>query len=168
MIVDVFSKLDYPLVVIGDGPELEKLRVAKTPNIDILGWQPDDVVRDMLGRAKAFVHVAEEDFGIAPVEAQAAGCPVIAYSRGGVLETIIPGKTGFFFSEQNVASLGRAIEDYASGTYTFITSDLIENAMRFRRERFDLEFANFVERSQEEFMSQSQLPIDPDSDVNGK
>jgi glycosyltransferase involved in cell wall biosynthesis len=155
MIVDVFSKLDYPLVVIGEGPELDKIASIRAPNISILGWQSDEVVREMLGRAKAFVHAAEEDFGIAAVEAQASGCPVIAYGRGGLLETVIPGKTGIFFAEQNAASLQKVVEEFESGAYAFKTSELRSNADRFRRERFERELGTFVERAWQEFVSQS-------------
>jgi glycosyltransferase involved in cell wall biosynthesis len=83
LIVEAFSRLGLPLVIVGDGPEQESLRSRSAANIRFLGRQPQQALQELLGRAKAFVHMAEEDFGIAPVEAQAAGCPVIAYGRGG-------------------------------------------------------------------------------------
>ncbi|MCH7587365.1 MAG: glycosyltransferase [Chloroflexi bacterium] len=168
MIIDVFSKLDYPLMVIGDGPELENLSSLATPNIDILGWQSDEVVREMLGRAKAFIQVAEEDFGIASVEAQASGCPVIAFGRGGVLETVIPGKTGVFFDEQIPASLQKVVQDFESGAYKFKTTDLLANVERFRRERFELEFGDFVDRAWEEFVIDPQFTTEHGSNAEAR
>lgn len=115
MIVRAFSQMpDKNLVVIGDGPEFDKIKSAAGPNVTIMGYQPFDVLRDRMQRAKAFVFAAEEDFGIAPVEAQACGTPVIAYGKGGALETVrgqIHGveATGLFFKEQTVESLCEAI-----------------------------------------------------------
>jgi glycosyltransferase involved in cell wall biosynthesis len=151
LIVKAFSEFDLPLVVIGDGPEYDRISREITPNIQLMGWQPDHVAQEMLGRAKAFIHMAEEDFGIAPVEAQAAGCPVIAYGRGGVLETVLPGKTGVYFEDQSVKSLGKAVGEYEDGIYRFDIKDLRANAERFRKERFKGEFAKFVDRAWEEF-----------------
>ncbi|MGE4530468.1 MAG: glycosyltransferase family 4 protein, partial [Acidithiobacillus sp.] len=89
LIVDAFSNMpDKRLVVIGDGPDMKKIRSKAGANIQFLGYQPFDVLRDYMQRAKAFVFAAEEDFGITPVEAQACGTPVIAYGRGGALETV--------------------------------------------------------------------------------
>ncbi|HCD5240017.1 TPA: glycosyltransferase, partial [Klebsiella pneumoniae] len=89
LIVEAFSKMpEKKLVVIGDGPEMSKIRKIAGANIEILGFQPNDVMEEYMMDAKAFVFAAEEDFGITPVEAQACGTPVIAFGKGGVLETI--------------------------------------------------------------------------------
>ncbi|HFK8743781.1 TPA: glycosyltransferase family 4 protein, partial [Klebsiella pneumoniae] len=110
LIVEAFSKMpEKKLVVIGDGPEMSKIRKIAGANIEILGFQPNDVMEEYMMDAKAFVFAAEEDFGITPVEAQACGTPVIAFGKGGVLETIKnlgqEEPTGLFFYEQNIDSL---------------------------------------------------------------
>src|SRR4028119_1170995 len=89
LIVQAFNQLGRPLVVIGDGPELEAIGKLAGPNVQILGFQPDPVVEQYMAQAKAFVYAACEDFGIALVEAQACGTPVIAYGAGGALETVL-------------------------------------------------------------------------------
>ncbi|HBR3283618.1 TPA: glycosyltransferase, partial [Klebsiella pneumoniae] len=109
LIVEAFSKMpEKRLVVIGDGPEMSKIRKIAGANIEILGFQPNDVMEEYMMDAKAFVFAAEEDFGITPVEAQACGTPVIAFGKGGVLETIKnlgqEEPTGLFFYEQNIDS----------------------------------------------------------------
>ncbi|HCD2491919.1 TPA: glycosyltransferase family 4 protein, partial [Klebsiella pneumoniae] len=109
LIVEAFSKMpEKKLVVIGDGPEMSKIRKIAGANIEILGFQPNDVMEEYMMDAKAFVFAAEEDFGITPVEAQACGTPVIAFGKGGVLETIKnlgqEEPTGLFFYEQNIDS----------------------------------------------------------------
>lgn len=118
LIVDAFARMpERKLVVIGDGPEMEKIRAKATPNVKLMGYQSSEVMRDHMARAKAFVFPAEEDFGIVPVEAQACGTPVIAFGRGGALETVRgdasdPQRTGLFFYEQSVESLCDAVERF--------------------------------------------------------
>ncbi len=114
LIIRAFNQLKLPLVVIGTGPELEKSRQLAEPHIQVLGWQPDDVVEKYMSQAKAFVYAAYEDFGIAVVEAQACGTPVIAYGAGGALETVRDIRveedgTGIFFPEQTEAALVEAV-----------------------------------------------------------
>jgi glycosyltransferase involved in cell wall biosynthesis len=101
LIVSTFADLpDKQLVVIGDGPEMAKIQQIAAPNVTLLGYQPFSVLREHLQNARAFIFAAEEDFGILPVEAQAAGTPVIAYGRGGALETVLDNQTGLFFSSR--------------------------------------------------------------------
>jgi glycosyltransferase involved in cell wall biosynthesis len=109
LILQAFAKMpNKKLVVIGEGPEWNKAKVFAGPNITMLGYQSEEVLKDYMQRAKAFVFAAEEDFGIAPLEAQACGTPVIAFGKGGALETIRgqnnPTPTGLFFYEQSVES----------------------------------------------------------------
>jgi glycosyltransferase involved in cell wall biosynthesis len=151
MIVEAFACMpDKQLIVIGEGPELEKCRSVSASNVDILGWQPFDVLRDHMQRAKAFVFAAEEDFGITPVEAQACGTPVIAYGKGGVLETVIQdtiGKcapTGIFYSEQTISSLQEAVKYFEQSISNYDPAFCRENALRFSCERFKVEFTRFV------------------------
>ena len=150
LIVEAFAAMPHRrLVVIGDGPEMEAVREAAAPNITILGKQPDAVVTTHLQRAKAFVFAAEEDFGIAPVEAQSCGTPVIAYGKGGALETIRgedgPGQTGVFFREQSLSAIIDAV-NHLDERYAFITPQACRaNAERFGVKRFRTEIAEFVE-----------------------
>ena len=147
LIVEAFSKLGLPLIVVGDGPEYEHLARLAKPNVRLLGWQSDRQIRGLLGKAKAFVHAAEEDFGIAIVEAQAAGCPAIAYGGGGALETVISGSTGVFFPQQTVESLVESVERFESSETIFDTSDLRWNAGRFSKKRFQHEVIDLVSRT---------------------
>lgn len=139
MIVEAFGAMpEKRLVVIGDGPDFEKIRAKALPNVRMMGYQPFTVLRDHMQRAKAFVFAAEEDFGIAPVEAQACGTPVIAFGKGGALETVRgldqDGEvTGVFFGEQSVVALCEAVD-------TFERLPTIEpNLCRKNAERFSID-----------------------------
>jgi glycosyltransferase involved in cell wall biosynthesis len=116
LIVEAFSSTpDRKLVVIGDGPEMPRIRRLAGPNVSFLGYQKTGVLKDYLQRARAFVFAAEEDFGIIPLEAQACGTPVIAFGRGGALETVVAQSetpTGVFFYSQTVPSLLDAIRHF--------------------------------------------------------
>jgi glycosyltransferase involved in cell wall biosynthesis len=108
LIVSSFQKLkDKKLIVVGDGPEMKKIAALAGgyPNISVLGYQDDKSLLSYMSNAKAFVFAAEEDFGIMPVEAQATGTPVLAYGKGGSLETVVDGVTGLFFTEQSAESI---------------------------------------------------------------
>lgn len=126
MIVEAFVAIpERQLVVIGDGPELERVKALAggASNITILGYQPTEVLADYMARARAFVFAAEEDFGITPVEAQACGTPVIAYGAGGVLETVMSyadskKRTGLFFRNQTVDAVRDAVHKFeAAGEF---------------------------------------------------
>jgi len=150
LIVEAFAHLpDKKLLVIGDGPEMEKIKRLAGKNVELLGYQSDEKVREYLGKAKALIFAADEDFGIVPVEAQAAGTPVVAYGKGGVLETVIDGKTGVFFEEQTVSSLIGALEKFDK--LLFNPQVIRQNAERFNGARFKREFKQFVEKRWEEF-----------------
>lgn len=144
VVVEAFSRLGLSLKVIGEGPEKERLQKRAAPNVEFLGFQSDQRVAEILMRARGFVCAAEEDFGIAMVEAQAAGCPVIAYQAGGALETVIEGTTGLFFEKQSAGSLIEVIQQFRDATHCFQPRDLIENAQRFSKERFRKSFREFV------------------------
>jgi glycosyltransferase involved in cell wall biosynthesis len=145
LIVEAFSRLGLPLVVIGDGPGGIRLREKCARNVQFLGRQPDSVVKDYMERCKAFVFAAEEDFGITPVEAQAAGAPVIAYGRGGVLDTVIPGTTGFFFGTQTVEALTSAVTSFEANECKIDPEVIRKNAERFRPEAFTRQFGCLLE-----------------------
>ena len=149
MIVEAFSQLsDKQLVVIGDGPEFLRIKGKATPNVHMLGYQSDDSLRHHMQHARAFVFAAQEDFGIAPVEAQACGTPVIAYRKGGVVESIrgldAEHPTGVLFAEPTVAGLIEAIELFEKNQERISPSACRENATRFAPDRFRAEFAGFV------------------------
>ncbi|MBI4843564.1 MAG: glycosyltransferase family 4 protein [Nitrospirae bacterium] len=151
IIAEAFSDNGLPLVIIGDGPDYEKVRAKAKgkKNIALLGFQAGEVMKEYMRKAKAFVFAAEEDFGIVPVEAQACGTPVIAYGKGGALETVISpdeaeGPTGVFFNEQNSRSLNEAVERFESNRDKFDPHKIRANAERFGIERFRKEFRDFV------------------------
>jgi len=144
IIVEAFSHLGFPLLIVGDGPELHRLRDLATPNIHFLGYQSDEKVVELLGKARGFICAAEEDFGIAIVEAQSAGCPVVAYGKSGALETVVDGVTGIFFSEQSSQCLMEAIQRFEGIYPGFCISDLKRNAKKFDRVSFIRQFSEFV------------------------
>lgn len=159
VIVEAFSHMpDKRLVVIGDGPEFNKVKSRAGRNVELLGYQPFDVLRDSMQRAKAFLFAAEEDFGILPVEAQACGTPVIAYGRGGSLETVVPlwepgalrserddPPTGLFFREQSPQRIISAIGLFEKNRDKFDGQQIRNHAIKFSRERFEQEFKDFVD-----------------------
>ncbi|WP_217478973.1 glycosyltransferase family 4 protein [Enterobacter chuandaensis] len=150
LIVEAFSQMpDKKLIVIGDGPEMKKIQSKVKDNVTLLGYQPFSVLKEHMQNAKAFVFAAEEDFGIIPVEAQACGTPVIAFGKGGALETVRPvgveNPTGIFFEQQTVTSLRDAVDEFEKTQSLFTPNACRENAERFSRARFDQEFRNFVE-----------------------
>lgn len=155
LIVEAFSKMpEKRLIVIGDGPDMEKIKEKAGKNVEMLGYQPFSVLKDMMQRAQAFVFAAEEDFGIIPVEAQACGTPVIAFGKGGVLETVIeegPAPTGLFFMDQTVSSLCMAVHEFEKRRHLFLPKNCRENSERFSIERFNSEFSNYVNAKWEDF-----------------
>ncbi|MBN8579592.1 MAG: glycosyltransferase [Anaerolineae bacterium] len=144
-IVKAFNVLGMPLVIVGDGPDLPAIRRIAKENIKLLGYQPDSVVTDLMNRAKAFVYMATEDFGIAMVEAQAAGCPVIAYYKGGASEIVRDGETGLLFKEQTAESLIEATTRFE--TMKLNSKAASNNAARFSAERFRREFSDHIEKN---------------------
>ncbi len=145
MIAEAFAKMPTRrLVIIGDGPEMNRVRAAAAPNIQVLGYQPFTVLRDYLQRAKALVFAAEEDFGILPVEAMACGTPVIAYARGGILDIVVPGQTGVFFEEQSVEGIIDAVESADPELRQFDPAAIRSHAELYGPERFRSEFSAVV------------------------
>ncbi|MEB3329776.1 MAG: glycosyltransferase [Candidatus Sericytochromatia bacterium] len=144
LVIEAFNRLGWPLVVIGDGKERHTLEARACANIRFLGRQPDEVVRRHLATCKGFVFPGIEDFGIAPVEAMAAGSPVIALSRGGAAETVRDGETGVLFSEQSVAALIAALHR-ASGI-SFDRARIRQHAFQFSTARFEREFLALLAR----------------------
>ena len=174
MIVEAFSRTpERKLVVIGDGPEMAKIRALAGPNVTLLGYQPFDVLHDHLQRAKAFVFAAEEDFGIAPVEAQACGTPVIAYGKGGVRESVrvapCPQPTGMFFDTQTSDALIETITRFeAMPAGMFDPAACRTNAQRFSGERFRVAFSQFVMDGYRRLQADLIMPADGESSPSMK
>ncbi len=152
LIVEAFSQRpDLRLVVIGEGPERGRIQAKAGANVECLGYQPLEVVRTYMQRARAFVFAAQEDFGIVSVEAQACGTPVIAYGRGGSTETVIPGETGLWFPEQTVASLLEALKIFESAPLPFSVTTLRQHAEQFAAPRFRQQLLDLIDQSWQEF-----------------
>ncbi len=151
LIVEAFSRTpERKLVVIGDGPEMQKIRAKAGPNVEIMGYQPFAVLHDRMRRAKAFVFAAEEDFGISVVEAQACGTPVIAYGKGGALETVLEPTshahpTGLFFDEQTPHAIVAAVDEFERAPQRFAPRACRANAERFSADTFRQRFLDYVE-----------------------
>jgi glycosyltransferase involved in cell wall biosynthesis len=159
LIVDSFAQMPHRrLVIIGDGPDATKIRARLTPNIQFLGHQPLPVLREHLRQARAFVFAAEEDFGIAPLEAQACGTPVIALGRGGVRESVRgldqADPTGVFFLEQTVPALRSAVDEFEQAADRLTPDACRSNALRFEAPRFRRQFRSYVESQWQEFRSE--------------
>ncbi|WP_341733617.1 glycosyltransferase [Microcoleus sp. EPA2] len=158
-IVQAFNQMGHHLIVIGTGPELEMMRQLAKPNVQILGWQPAEVVEKYMAQAKAFVYAACEDFGIALVEAQACGTPVIAYAAGGALETVRDIRqhpetgTGLFFASQTPSALVAAVEEFEQLQSKFQPEIGRLHAEEFAPEVFRQRYLAFVEESYQEFHS---------------
>lgn len=164
LIVEAFSQMpNKKLVVIGDGPDFEKIRTKAGRNVALLGYQPYEVLKDYMQRARAFVFAAEEDFGIAPLEAQACGTPVIAYGKGGALETIRglnnDKPSGVFFDQQTVTSLIDAVRKFEKDHQKITPQGCRENTLRFSPERFRKEFHEFVKQQLELFENRSKIQL---------
>lgn len=147
LVVEAFNRMPHRrLVVIGEGPGLGRIKAIAAGNIEILGYQTAEVLKECMRKARAFVFAAEEDFGIAPVEAQACGTPVVAFAKGGALETVVKDKTGVFFEEQSIGSLIETVRRFEALADRLDPTEIRKNAERFGIKRFQDEFKGFVER----------------------
>lgn len=152
LIVEAFTKMpDKQLIVIGDGPDFEKIKAVAGPNVNMLGYQSHNVLLDHMQRAKCFVFAAEEDFGITPVEAMACGTPVMAYGKGGALETVVgdassPNSTGIFFDSQTVESIVKAVQHFEEHQGSYLPENCRQRAEQFSNQHFRDAFTSAVER----------------------
>jgi glycosyltransferase involved in cell wall biosynthesis len=140
--VRAFNELGLPLVIIGDGRDRDSLRALARPNIKFLGHVPDEKIGDYFARCRAFILPGQEDFCIAPVEAQAAGRPVIAYAAGGALDTVREGVTGNFFHEQTPEALIKAIKEFDETGYA--PAVIRRHAERFDKRVFKERISEFI------------------------
>jgi glycosyltransferase involved in cell wall biosynthesis len=146
VIVNAFAQMpDKKLVVIGDGPDLKKVKRIATGNVELLGYLPFEDLRHHLSTAKAFVFAAEEDFGIIPVEAQACGTPVIAYGQGGVRESVVQDVTGVFFDEQTPQAIVEAVKYFENHQHLFNAAAISKHAARFSVDNFKRSFKAHVD-----------------------
>ncbi|HNT29636.1 MAG TPA: glycosyltransferase [bacterium] len=143
LVIEAFNELNLPLKIAGDGPEYSKLkRLAKKNNIEFLGKISEKDKSDLMSRCQAFIFPPEEDFGIAPVEAMAAGRPVIALGKGGALETVVKDVTGVFFAEQNAELLRETVRTFRPDVYD--PKVIRTHAQKFSREAFKHNISAFI------------------------
>ncbi len=153
LIVDAFAKmLDKKLVVIGSGPEKEKIIAKATPNIDVIGYQDFDSLKSYMEKAKAFVFAAEEDFGIIVVEAMACDTPVIAGNYGGTAESVVDGVTGILFPEQSVDSIVEAVKRFDVISHSMNYPEIRFHAEKFSRQTFEHKINDYVEEKLKTFL----------------
>ncbi|HSF57113.1 MAG TPA: glycosyltransferase, partial [Candidatus Binatia bacterium] len=152
--IRAFNEMRVPLKIVGEGPSRSRLERSAGPNIEFLGWVDDAQLADLYGSCQALVFPGEEDFGIVPLEAQASGRPVIAYAKGGVLETVIPLKasaenggapSGIFFAQQTPQHLIEAVELYQQMQSVFEPSKIREHAAQFSAQRFREQVHDYVQ-----------------------
>ena len=151
LIVEAFNTMpDRKLVVIGKGEEYEEIKYIAKQNIEVRGYQDDTQLIETMQKAKAFIYMALEDFGIVPVEAMACGTPVIGYGVGGLRDTVINKETGLFFNEQSIASLCLAIDEFEKLHFDY--KQISAYAQRFSKERFGDEFIKFYGKVYESYL----------------
>jgi len=143
-VVEAFNELKLPLIVVGAGKQEKYLRNMAGDNVRIVGWQSDEKIKDYLNEARAFVFPAVDDFGIAPVEAMLQGVPVIALRAGGSVEYVEEGKTGEFFEEASSKDIQKAIKKFITQEKNYKQGDIIKQAKRFSKERFQRELTDFL------------------------
>ena len=161
ILVKSFIKLSYPLIIVLEGPEKEKIKKLAGPNIKIMGYLDDLTVKELMERCRAFVYSGIEDFGITPVEAMAAGSPVIALGKGGLVDTVkcmTMGnniKTGILFKEQTAQDIYDAVYWFQDNkAWKELSPENINNwSKNFSKENFYIKFKNFLNESLEEFYS---------------
>lgn len=147
--VQAFNQLGFPLVIVGDGRDKENLKKMARSNVKFMGRVPDEEMRQLMARCRAFIFPGLEDFGIAPVEAQAAGRPVIAFAGGGALDTVVEGVTGTFFHELSPKALAEVVSNFDDILYN--SSVIREHAVKFDTEVFKQHLRQFIEKKWNEF-----------------
>jgi glycosyltransferase involved in cell wall biosynthesis len=152
IIVDAFSAMpDKKLVVIGDGPEMKKIKSKAGKNVEILGYQAFASLKSYMQKAKAFVFAAEEDFGIIAVEAMACGTPVIALNKGGASETVSDNNTGILFDHQSPQSVKEAVLKFESIQDKFDPSIIRAHSLQFSRNIFEEKIKQFIDEKSNDF-----------------
>lgn len=155
IVIEAFNKLGKKLVVVGSGSQENELKRMAKENIKFAGRASDEEMKKLIIRAQAVIFPSEEDFGIVPVEAFAAGTPVIAFGKGGALETVTAGKTGEFFADQTADSIVQVVKNFDSKKYSVKT--LVDESKKFSEEKFQRNFKDFVLKSYESY--QKEIPL---------
>ena len=150
--VQAATRLNLPLKIGGKGRDMERLQSMAGPTVEFLGYVPDDDLPDLMAHCKAFIFPGLEDFGITPVQAQAAGRPVIAFGGGGALDTVIPGKTGEHFHEMTVDSLAAVMGDFDASRYD--SQAIRAHALRFDSQIFQQQITSYVDQARDSFRAQ--------------
>jgi glycosyltransferase involved in cell wall biosynthesis len=154
IIVDAFSAMpDKKLVVIGDGPEMKKIKSKAGKNIEILGYQSFALLKSYMQKAKAFIFAAEEDFGIIVVEAMACGTPIIALNKGGVSETVNDNNVGVLFDHQSPESIKEAVLKFEAVQDKFDPSSIHNHSLQFGRNIFEEKIKKFINEKSDQFFS---------------
>lgn len=160
LIVKAFIELgDKKLIVAGDGPEMGRLKkIARdSSNIEFVGFVNDKDKIELMQKAKAFIFSAHEDFGIAPVEAQACGIPIIAYGKGGALETVVDNKTGIFFNAQRIEELKKTVFRFEELKGSFNPTLIRKNAEKFSQTVFKNKIKKYVKKKLEELQNGEEI-----------
>jgi glycosyltransferase involved in cell wall biosynthesis len=145
LVVSAFSKMpDKKLIVIGDGPDTNKIKSIAGKNVELIGYQETETLKTYMQKAKAFVFAAEEDFGITTVEAQASGTPVIGFNRGGTSEIVVDNETGLLFNEQTVTSIIESVNKFELLEDKFDAGKISKHAEQFSRSNFENSITEFV------------------------
>lgn len=157
LIVEAFSQMpDKRLVIAGTGPELNKLKSNFLVNVEFIGYQDENSLKELMQKAKAFVFTAEEDFGIVVVEAMACGTPVIALNKGGTAETVVDGKTGILFENQNVEDIKNAVRRFERIEDSFNHNEISEYTKKFSRKIFEEKIKQYVDEKSDEFFGKKK------------
>jgi glycosyltransferase involved in cell wall biosynthesis len=147
--IEAFNRLKLPLKIAGEGPLRKRLERLARPNIEFLGWVSDDSLASLYASCQALIFPGEEDFGIVPLEAQASGRPVIAYGKGGALESVsgldnLGLASGIFFYESTAEGLIAAVRSFQHNRDRFDPAAIRQHACRFSRERFKAQIGDFI------------------------
>ncbi len=154
LIAEAFSQMpDKKLIIIGEGPDEEKIKAKAKRNVEFIGYQPYDKLKEYMQNAKAFVFAAEEDFGIMVVEALSCGTPVIALNRGGTAETVMNNESGVLYEEQSVEGIIEAVERFERQKHKFDAAAISNYAKKYSRDNFESKITNFVTEMSKEFFS---------------
>ncbi len=157
LIVEAFAEMpEKRLIIAGTGPELNKLKNNFLVNVEFVGYQDENTLKELMQKAKAFVFPAEEDFGIVVVEAMACGTPVIALNKGGTAETVIDGKTGILFDNQTSEDIKNAVRKFESIQDSFNHKEISEYTKKFSRKIFEQSIKQFVDEKTEEFFRKNK------------
>ena len=154
LLVEAFSKMpDKKLIVVGSGPDKEKIKSLAGKNIEFTGYLSSDKLNEYMGKAKAFLFAAEEDFGITIVEAQACGTPVIAYKTGGASEIVVDSQTGILFDKQTTDSIVEAVNKFEKKFDKFNPDVIRKHSEQFSRKNFEASISNYINQKSEIFFN---------------